>query len=565
MRVSAGREYLPLLVIGLFLFLIKAYDPVRSPVLAALDPWGWVNLTREFLITHELDPFFTQSGYPPTFMYVVAGIASLGADPYDVVRYIPIVSVLNVIPIYLLTLDIFRSHRISALTSVLATTSRLYFMRTSIGNPEGLSHFFFGFMFLFMLRALTTRKWTYEMLAAVFLAVTVLYYHFTLIILLPLLAAMLFTTGLQKRVTAKVLTTIVAPAALFSGIVWYFRFLPEIVHYYFGTRIYTYQIPAFEHSFIGYLYMLVHSVGKSAVVALAELGYAMTLLALVGVLGVFVWRRTGKGHTVGINSLLTYLFVLVFLAIALRTVYNLGIAGAGDSGVYVFGWIAVPAAAFASNIVAVGSNRLVGVFVGARKAISQKGVLKVVTVVLLVLLAVVNLSAVNYYKASSGGGLGILQSHYYYKCLTDEEYYALEYVRDNTPNDAIVIVIGVEQPILAYQAMVAQRTIVSVSNATSVGGNPVLDVIVMFPSLRSTNLTIAEMKLNAEGQQSIYLVTGIRKVNLEVARMDHSPPANTTLTEKLLMESIADLTKYEQVYQNDQVAVLQIFAACLYY
>lgn len=190
---------------------------------------------------------------------------------------------------------------------------------------------------------------------------------------------------------------------------------------------------------------------------------------------------------------------------------------------------------------------------------------KVTTVSLIILLSIANLSALNYYKASTGRGLEILQGHYYYKCLTDEEYYALQYVRYNTPKDSAVLVVGVEEPMLTYQAMVAQRTIVSIWNATFAGGKLTLSVLIMYPNLHSVNLTGVEIKLNAQDQQGIYFVTGIRKVNLQVARSDGSPPPNKTLLEEFLINTVANFTRYDRFYQNDQVAVLQVFSAHLYY
>ena len=40
-EMLVSRNY-QLLLVAAFALLLKAYDPVLSPVIGALDPWGWV-------------------------------------------------------------------------------------------------------------------------------------------------------------------------------------------------------------------------------------------------------------------------------------------------------------------------------------------------------------------------------------------------------------------------------------------------------------------------------------------------------------------------------------------
>ena len=565
MKTSTLRDYAPLISVIAFTAIIKALDPVNSPVIGALDPWGWTAWTRQFLATGELISFFTQTGYPPTFMYFVAALASLGTDPYEIIRLIPIATTLNVIPIYLLALNMFRSHKISALASVLTVTDRFYFMRTSIGIPEGLAHFFFGFTLLFLLRALITKRWMYRSLAAAFLTASILYYHFTFIILVPLAVVLPFAIKLRWRDTAKVLLTIIAPALLFSGVVWYFRVLPNMVGYYLGTRVFTYQVPVFERSATGLLRLILVSVGKSAAVALGELGYSMVILGFLGIAAVLILRGVREEYGVGVGFLLTYLIVLVLLTLGLRVVYNLGLAGAGDSSVYMFSWLAMPTAILASYAVVDGLNLLRVSLTTRYKGISYENLFRPLTVLLIILLCVVNLSAMNYYKAPSAVGLGILQSHYYYKTMTDQEYYALDYVRRNSPRDAIVLVVGVEEPILTYEAIVAQRRIIGIQRITIVGQNVTLSALIVYPDLHTANLTNIGMGLHGEPQHQIYLITGIRKVNLEAARTNGFPPPSKASMEALLVNTITNLGQYDMVYQNDQVSVLKVLLGELEY
>jgi len=74
---------------------------------------------------------------------------------------------------------------------------------------------------------------------------------------------------------------------------------------------------------------------------------------------------------------------------------------------------------------------------------------------------------VDYYRASSGRGLGILQSCYYYKCMTDQEYSAPDHIRHNTLETAVILAISVEEPILEYQNIVAEGRVVGTRNITA--------------------------------------------------------------------------------------------------
>jgi asparagine N-glycosylation enzyme membrane subunit Stt3 len=217
-----SRNY-QLLLVAAFALLLKAYDPVLSPVIGALDPWGWVVQTRQYLAAGQLDLFFAKTGYPPTFLYMIAGVASLGIDAYDVIRYLPIISSLSVIPIYLLINEIFESRGVAATTALLTVTARWHFMRTSIGIPEGLSHILLAFALYYMLRSLKTERWANRACAIVFMAATILCYHFTIAILTVFLILLLiFVRFSTRKKDLEVLASIVIPAGLFSGIVWYF-------------------------------------------------------------------------------------------------------------------------------------------------------------------------------------------------------------------------------------------------------------------------------------------------------------------------------------------------------
>lgn len=352
--------YCPLILVTIVSFVIKIYDPLRSPVLAALDPWGWTIQARQFLATHVLDPFFTQTGYPPTFLYLVAAIAQVShADPYEVVRFLPILTTLNVIPIYLLALEIFHSQRISVLASLLAVTGRFYFMRTSVGIPEGLAQLFFTFALLFLLKSVFSPNWRNRFLAAVSIAISVVYYHFVFIILIPFLLVLPIAFWSRKRIVVREMGFTTAPAFLFAGLVWYLQALPTMVQFYLGTKVSTYARPTFENSISGMMRLIVYAVAKSSVVAFAEMGYVVTLLAIVGI--AYLLREKAKENgMLGPRFLLTYFALLVGLTLMLRFVYDLGVSGAGDSSVYMFSWLTIPAAIFAASAVILGINQIGG-------------------------------------------------------------------------------------------------------------------------------------------------------------------------------------------------------------
>jgi len=565
MRKPLSRDYALLVVVTIFAVVIKAFDPVRSPVVGALDPWGWTDTTRQFLATGQLSSLFTGAGYPPTFMYTVAAIASFGVDPYEVIRYIPIAAAFIVVPIYLLTLDIFDSHAVAALTALLTVTARYHFMRTSIGIPEGLSYFFLVLTLFLILRSLKSGKWIYRATAATSMTIAVLYYHFTLIILIPFFCALPFLLKADKRtVTVKILGSIVIPSALAAGALWYFQVVGQIVAFYFGTSIRTYQVPTFERSLTGFLQVLAYSIGKTGAIALSNLGYMMAALGLLGFACV-VFFRAKQNKRLETSFLVTYLLVLAFLTVFLWTAYSLGLAGAGDSSVYMFSWLTMPVAAFASYGIMVVSGTLWRNIKGASRISLGKRQIRAIAVAIVILVCLINLSAVNYYKAWDGNGLGVLKNHYYYKCMTDEEYYALAYIRDNTASDSMVLTVGVDSSILTHHATVSQRTMISVTNVTVEAGNLIADLLIVYPEADTPSRRVSGVKITLNGGDGggLYFIEGIRKVSVDVARKDGSPPLGKTLMETVLMNEILSSAEYGYVYHNEQVTVLLLSHAVI--
>jgi len=253
-----------------------------------------------------------------------------------------------------------------------------------------------------------------------------------------------------------------------------------------------------------------------------------------------------------------YLLVLAFLTVFLWTAYSLGLAGAGDSSVYMFSWLTMPVAAFASCGIMVVSGTLWRNIRGASRISLGKRQIRAIAIAIVVLVCLINLSAINYYKSWDGNGLGVLRSHYYYKCMTDEEYYALAYIRDNTASDSMVLTVGVDSSILTHHATVSKRAMVSVTNLTVEAGTLIADLLVIYPEADAAPLRLSGVKIRLNGGDGagLYFIEGIRKVSVDVAREDGPPPLGKTLMETVLMNEILSSGEYAHAYHNEQVTVL---------
>lgn len=548
-----------LLLVATFVLLLKSYDPVFSPVIGALDPWGLVVHTRQLLATGQLDPFWANTGYPPTYLFVITAIASLGIDAYDVLRYIPIISTLCVVPIYLLMFEIFESRTVAAITALLTVTTRWYFMRTSVGIPEALSQILFVFTLYYVLKSLKAERRVDQACAAMFMAATILCYHFTMVILAVFLALLFFFVRFGKRMRdLRVLGSIVIPAMLFGGIVWFFWVIDPIIRTYFIAKFIDYQAPQVGVSVSGALYLLGYSIGKLGARTIGLLGYTMVILALLGLASFLVSLRTGKTMRREQGFLAVYLTSLTLLAFVLETWYNVtGMAGTGASRIYVFSWLAMPVAAFAGQAIVTISGWLQRAVMRIFRGVSDKRFFGVILVSVTILVCLVNMSAINYYKAWSGKGIGLLESHYYVKYMTDDEYRALEYVRRNSPSNSIVLTVGVENGIQTLQAAVSRRTMISIRNLVDEGKVVIVDAGVAYLDLSSSNMTGVRISFGASKGQHVYFISGIKKVSSDIVLNGGSPPLKKTLMESLLANKIMSFQEYECVYRNDQVVVLR--------
>jgi len=354
----------------------------------------------------------------------------------------------------------------------------------------------------------------------------------------------------------RVLGSIVIPAVLFGGIVWFFWVVGPIIRTYFIAKFIDYQAPQVGTSVLGVLYLLGYSVGKLGARALGLLGYVMVILALLGLASLLVSLRAGKTMRREHGFLVVYLASLTLLAFVLETWYNVtGMAGTGASRIYVFSWLAMPVAAFAGQAIVTVSGLLRRAMTRTFSVVSDKRLFRAILVSVTILTCLMNLSAINYYKAWSGNGVGLLESHYYVKYMTDDEYRALEYIQKNAPFNSLILTVGVESGILGLQTVVSRRTMISIRNLVDEGGAVIADVEVIYSDLSSSNITGVKISFGASKGHYVYFISGIKKVSEDIVLKGGSPPLKKTLMENLLTNKIVCFQESECVYRNDQVVV----------
>ncbi len=221
---------LPLLVVVLCVFALRLYLALTDPVLRAIDPWWWapkiesyahglsIERIYEPLAPGGWGPIVYPRGYP-----VLSALIALatGTSGYEVVRFYPVISALNLVPMYFLSFLISKSHRVATITIILVTISKWYSIRTSIGGAECFTHFWlvFSLVFLLLLRDQPTRR---NIAAGVFfVTATVLFWHYPIAIyavFLPFLAI----ASLGDRRYCKRLLFVALMSTLAAGFLWYF-------------------------------------------------------------------------------------------------------------------------------------------------------------------------------------------------------------------------------------------------------------------------------------------------------------------------------------------------------
>lgn len=549
------RILMPLLCVTIFAIILKSLDPLRSPVIAALDPWGWVFSARQILETGQITSFFWETGYTPLHAYLIAAIASLTrTDAYDVVRYLPVVFALNVIPVYMFAWYVFRSPYVAASTAVLTITARYYFMRSSIGIPEGFGQLLLMFTLLCLLRSLESHSRRYAACTCLLMTLSILYYHLTFAILAPFLIVISFLFDREKR--KKIALTVAKmslPAIAFSALVWYGRVASSFITTYAIEKGYYYPTPSFSPGLSGIPEVMAFSIGKTGALALSDMGYAVSILGVAG----FAFLLLNRNLDARRRFLVVYATVLLGLTLLAVTLGNVThIAGVSALAVYLFSWLTVPVAALAAFAIFGALTRAAEVGMAKpNSVIHTRFVLGILLIVIVALATTANLCAVNYYKAGvSSGGIGLLTAHYYYKCLTDDEYDALSYLRDNSPANSTILVVGIDSYIASYYAIVSRRTVISVHELTDSGGHLAASAEIVRPGdLVRENATL--ILIFDGNNQAVYIIRGIAITGLAVAQGKAPAPIQSIARiEGLVMKDAAAFI----VFGNKQIQVEQI-------
>ena len=209
-------------------FSLQFYLAWQDPVLRAVDPWRWTAIVQSYL-TSPLEHIFSTapvlSGapyYPKAFPALATLISTiLGTSAYDTMRFFPVISALNLIPMYFLSLYVSKSRRVATVSLVFVSISKLYSIRTSIANPECFTHFWLAFSLLFLIRLYYKSTWRNVALSTFFITMTLMFWHLPIAIFTVFLA-LLAGVHLRHRRYLKKLMAVLVLSGLCAGLLWYF-------------------------------------------------------------------------------------------------------------------------------------------------------------------------------------------------------------------------------------------------------------------------------------------------------------------------------------------------------
>ena len=231
-------------------FCLKLFLALQDPVLHAVDPWLWTTIVQTYSKSDLRYVLSTAPVYPGADLYPkgFAWLATLitiltGASAYEVLRFYPVISSLNLIPMYFFSLGVSKSRRVAVISVVLISMSKSYMIRTSIANAEVFTHFWLVFSLFFLLRLDYEPSWRNTILSVFFITMTLMFWHFPIVIyviFLTLLAIWHFRNGRYiRKLIAVVLLSISA-----AGLLWYFwadpvPFAQQIATYVAAPRVFS--------------------------------------------------------------------------------------------------------------------------------------------------------------------------------------------------------------------------------------------------------------------------------------------------------------------------------------
>lgn len=236
-------NFLPPILVVASVLALKLCLALTDPVLRAIDPWVWAQIVENYSSEIPI-AYYTPKGYQLLATLVALATRTSG---YEVVRFYPIIAALNLVPMYFLSFLISKSHRVATVTIVLVNICKWYSIRTSIGNPECFTHFWFAFsmVFLLLLRDQPTRRNIGGSVG--FLTVTVLFWQFPIAIyavFIPLLCVAHF----HDRPYRRRLVLIAISSAVVAGSLWYFWAAPTEWISLAQTTISSLSSPAMANS-----------------------------------------------------------------------------------------------------------------------------------------------------------------------------------------------------------------------------------------------------------------------------------------------------------------------------
>jgi len=343
---NQALSLLPLVLVVLAIFSLKLYLALTDQVLHAADPWLWVLVVRSYLgrpLVENLiqlpHPPFEQYPYPypPAYPLLATLVATAtGTTAYDVVRFYPIISALNLVPMYFFSLLISRSKRIAVFSIVLVSISKWYAIRTSIGNAESFTHFWLVLSLLFLLRLYDRPTWRNAGASAFFVTATVMFWDLPLAIYLfffPILG----TLNLGKRIYTTRLGAVVVVSVLLAGFLWYFPLLslPDAYRFWFK----------FAYSSISQEKAFPYAQGGPIIILLARnWGYVLPVLGISGFAHILARGEFSRDSRK--RFLLAYsMSLLILIIISLQMGYATGVT-------YLFSLAAFPVSIFASSAIA---------------------------------------------------------------------------------------------------------------------------------------------------------------------------------------------------------------------
>lgn len=208
-------------------FLLQFYLAWQDPVLRAVDPWRWTAIVQNYLTSplehiFSITPVLSGAPYYPKAFPALATLIStiLGISAYDTIRFFPVISALNLVPMYFLSLYVSKSRRVATVSLVFVSISKFYSIRTSIANPECFTHFWLAFSLLFLIRLYYKSTWRNVALSTFFITMTLMFWHLPIAIFTVFLVVLAVVHLRHRRYLRKLMAVLVL-SGLCAGLLWY--------------------------------------------------------------------------------------------------------------------------------------------------------------------------------------------------------------------------------------------------------------------------------------------------------------------------------------------------------